>query len=768
LRLLGGLALIGPDGLATGKASQRRRLAVLAALAVARGRPVSRDKLIALLWAENNTERGRHMLADSLYVLRAAIGKDALITTGDDIALDEARLASDFREFLAASESRDYKRAVDIYAVGGPFLDGVHISDAPEFEQWSESVRAELRQKYREALEALARDAAEQRRHTDAIAWWRRLAAEDRLNSRVAIELMRALADAGDRAGALDFARLHENIVQFELEVPADPAIAALVATLRSQPILEPPPASTPPAQPEGGPAVIDPTPISASASIGHRWRPIVIAGALMLLAAAGMIVRLGPRISATSPPSRAPNSIVVLPFVNVQGDSADDYLADGLTDELINSLAKIRGFRVVPRSSAFTFKSSPQPAKAVAAELGGVSTVVEGTVRRADGRVRVTAEVVDVRTNSDLRSVSYDRPEGGMFQIQDELATAIVAAVRGALTPKDATVFRSGTDDPRAYDLFLRGRYFASRFSKEDLLRGIDLYQQAIARDPRFARPWAGIAEAWENLADDWVLPRNAYPKAEEAARRAISLDSTLAGAHAALGAELTYYRRDFQGALDEGRRALELDSSSVVAHLNLALVHSILGHRDSARLHANIATRLDPLSASAHVLASRVLGYVGLTDEALAEQMRANELMGPLPGTRLRLAYRALLMGRPRLADSLVHAACDSRAPQCSAPDLRVIVLLARHDTAAVRQMVALRTGQTNSARLYFTLLAANSLMVGDTLLALDDLDKANERREAHLNLIAVESVWNPLRHNPRFRALIRELGLADVQLR
>ena len=246
LRLFGGLSLSGPEGPITGRASQRRRQGVLAILAVARGKPVSRDKIIALLWSDADSERARHLLADSLYVLRESLGDDAIIASSDDLSLNAERVRSDTMDFDDALDAGQRRRAVDMYAAGGPFMDGVHLSDAPEFERWVDGTRAQFAARYRRTLEELAREAAAAGDHAKAIDWWRMLAAQDPLSSRVALGLMRAFADAGDPAGALQFAQVHEALIRAELEAPPDPSIGAFVAQLRAAPKLAPAPRSGP------------------------------------------------------------------------------------------------------------------------------------------------------------------------------------------------------------------------------------------------------------------------------------------------------------------------------------------------------------------------------------------------------------------------------------------------------------------------------------------------------------------------------------------
>ncbi len=234
MRLFGGLSLADEAGPITGRAAQRRRLALLAVLAVARGKPVSRDKIVAFLWPDADGERARHLLADSLYVIRDELGDDVIKATGNDLAADPSRISSDTMEFADALDAGDRGRAADIYASGGPFLDGVFLTDAGEFERWADSARARFSEDYRRALKELANAAAAGGDHAVAIEWWKRLALEDRFSSRVALELMRALAAGGDGGAALEFARTHAAVVRAELESEPDAAIVAFEAELRA------------------------------------------------------------------------------------------------------------------------------------------------------------------------------------------------------------------------------------------------------------------------------------------------------------------------------------------------------------------------------------------------------------------------------------------------------------------------------------------------------------------------------------------------------
>jgi serine/threonine-protein kinase len=234
LRTLGGLWIEGESGPLTGAAAQRRRLALLALLACVGERGVSRDKVLAFLWPESDAERGRHLLSQSVYVLRRDLGDDAILTSGDDLRLNGAVVTSDCCEFLRAAAADELEAAAGLYA--GPFLDGFFLSDAPEFERWVDAERSRLAAKAVRVLESLAERAARAGDHARSADWWRRLAVLEPLSARAAVGLMTALAAAGDRGGALQHARIHEALLRSELDAAPDPEVAALAERLRDTP----------------------------------------------------------------------------------------------------------------------------------------------------------------------------------------------------------------------------------------------------------------------------------------------------------------------------------------------------------------------------------------------------------------------------------------------------------------------------------------------------------------------------------------------------
>jgi DNA-binding SARP family transcriptional activator/uncharacterized protein HemY len=234
LLLFGGLSLEGPQGPITGRAAQRRRLALLALLAAEHPRPLSRDKVIALLWPESDTAHARHLLRQALYLLRGVLGEEALLSPGEELRLEPQRLRCDLWEFRDALGQDDPEAAVA--ACAGPFLDGVFLTDAQEFERWVETERTRLARGHAEALEALAGRCVAAGDLQAATGWWWRLAEHDPYNSRVALRLMQALEAAGDRAGALRHAEAHASLLRSELGAEPDPDVLALATRLREQP----------------------------------------------------------------------------------------------------------------------------------------------------------------------------------------------------------------------------------------------------------------------------------------------------------------------------------------------------------------------------------------------------------------------------------------------------------------------------------------------------------------------------------------------------
>jgi DNA-binding SARP family transcriptional activator/TolB-like protein/tetratricopeptide (TPR) repeat protein len=744
LRTFGGLSIENAGQPIGGAAGQRRRLAVLAVLAAAPGAAVSRDRLLAMFWPESDDERARNALKQALFALRRDLGEPHLTVGTSELRLNSAVVASDFGLFKKALSQGDLASAVAIQK--GAFLDGIHLKEAPEFDQWADAVRRALRADHSAALEGLVAEASKDGATQAAMRYAEQLVAHEPLNTRHTLTFMRLLEDGGDRAGAIQHADYHEQQLRKELNCspPREFYEHLIGLKARSSNATEAPASSgrvpwRPPVDHRRPPAL----------NSLYARRATVVALCLVTVVTAWTL--------RTQP---APGAILVLPFVNVADDKATDYFSDGLTEELINALTGVSGLHVVPRSSSFALKGQPIDI-AQLRKVVGVQTIVAGTVRRLGGRVRVRVELVDARTNTNLKSVTVERPEREVFLLQDELSATVIASLGHTFGGRRArSNFRRGTTNAEAYDMFLRGLFASnSATEREGLVRAIALFDSATRIDPSFARPSAGAALAWVVLADNWEAPMIAYPKAEAAARKAIGLDATLAEAHAALSKILTLYRWDFVGGHAEAARAVAENPQSVQAHVALAFFYTCANMRDSALAEVAEVERIDPLSPGTWRSLEIPFYKLGLYEEALRIAVRFHELTGDSRWLR----SQAMLMwfaGRAREAESIARLACP-KTSQSACPG---IVTAVRDGKPAIRRWLEMQdTAGTHSPYVASYFAARAAVYLGDPDRAIAALERGYRDRDANLAFIHVEPVWNPLRSNPRFQALQARVGNA-----
>src|SRR5436190_8999389 len=271
--------------------------------------------------------------------------------------------------------------------------------------------------------------------------------------------------------------------------------------------------------------------------------------------------------LTTTSPPEK---SIAVLPFLDLSETKNQEYFCDGMSEEILEALAKVEGLRVVSRTSSFSFKGKSVNASEVGEKLN-VANVLEGSLQREGNRVRVTAELINARSGFHLWTETYDRELGGVFALQDEITRSIVDALKIKLAVSLPAQQQPNTE---VYDLYLQGLYFSNKGSEEDLRRALSFFQRAVENDPTFARAWTGIAKVWYFLADVYVKPLDAYPASKEAALKAIALDEKDAEAHCYLSEAKRVLEWDLAGADAELKRALQLDPNSAPAHFFSALL--------------------------------------------------------------------------------------------------------------------------------------------------------------------------------------------------
>jgi DNA-binding SARP family transcriptional activator/TolB-like protein/Tfp pilus assembly protein PilF len=650
LRLLGGLSLEEDSVILSGRAAQKRRLALLSLLAAAPLRAVSRDKLMGLLWPDKDEDQARHLLSVAAYEIRKELGEEVLQSRGDDLVLDATLLGSDLDDLRLALEQGDLDRATALYA--GPFLDGFFLGGSAAFDQWVEQERNAIAQDICRAFEDLAERFEAAGDIHPAVDAWRRLAAQDRYNCRIALRLVGALAAAGNRTGALQFARVHAALLQDEFQTEPAPEFMALVESIRSAPAATPaPPAPATAATPSAPAAAATGGPGSESAALSepasgaeprvassapspralrrgspmkrHRrnrqsWRRLVTrAGSgsfarvgivtLLFVVAVGIGAYLQRRAQPIVPPGTA---IAVLPFSHSGG--IDEAFADGLAEEILWLLGSVEGVRVPVWSASASLRGLG--AQEAAARLG-VAHVLDGTVRRDNGVLRIRVELSDANGMRQWTE-RYDLPEDQhVFRTQANIARSVLRAVEVRLSGATVAPRQGGTEDAEAYNNYVKGRHAWYKRTPDGFRQAVVYFGDAVAKDPQYAQAYAGLADTYSLMgAYDYgvMRPDSAHHLAHAAATRALALAPDLAEAHAAMAQVRFAYGRDWDGADEAYRKAIELSPRYAEAYHWYSGYLVAMGRADEAMAAATRALALDSVSPVMHSSMGRQLYYM------------------------------------------------------------------------------------------------------------------------------------------------------------
>jgi len=799
LKLFAGASLQSDQGPVSGPAAQRRRLALLALLAASHPRALPREKVLACLWPERDSEHARNLLSQALYALRKALGEEAILAAGDEVRFNPEVTPCDVVSFARALAAGQLARAVGLYS--GPFLDGFFLSDAPEFEQWVEGERERYRRSCCMALEGLAESAAADGDFAAAAEWWRRRVGGEPYNARVTLRLMEALEAAGDRAGALQQARVHAALLEQEFAAEPDPEVQALAERLRREPAVaasiageaplgKPQNAPAGRAEPEtvrangllreaaiagettargDSPALLTSRPPAARTPRGLLpWRRIALPTAALLgVVAVLWVVWLLPQTStragaATEATAASPKTLVVLPFVNLSNDPEEEYFSDGLTEELIGVLSRVQDLRVVSRTSAFAFKGKAQDIRQIAEALN-VGTVLEGSVRKEQSRVRVMAQLINAADGFHLWAETYEREGTDIFAIQSDLALRIANALQAELTPTErARLARRATKNPEAHALYLKGRYFWNQRTSSAYRRASEYFQRAIEADPQYAAAYAGLATTYslQGLSGD-LTPQEAGERMREAALNAVDLDDGLAEAHAALGAYLDVHEWDSAAAEREYLRAIELDPSySWVRHF-YGILLAAAGRLEEAVAQKRKAVELDPLAPQPSNSLGHTLLAVGRDEEAHAAFRNALELDSTSSAAHAGLGAHYEATGD---LENAVHAhrravELAPTSPNARAGLARVLALASRKEEA--RGMLGELQAAAARTRIYDPGVATVLLALDDVEGALEWLERSYQQRHPQLRFLRVSDEPR-LANDARYRDLLRRIGL------
>jgi eukaryotic-like serine/threonine-protein kinase len=455
--------------------------------------------------------------------------------------------------------------------------------------------------------------------------------------------------------------------------------------------------------------------------------------------------------------------SLAVLPLEILSADTAQGYLAEGMTDELITDLAQLAALRVVARTSVMRYRGSTKTVPEIARELG-VDAVVSGTVQRVGNRVRVAAQLIGAAGNQALWAKSYDGDLRDVLTVQSEIAQAIAQQIRIVVTPQERVRLASARKvDPAAYEAYVRGRYFLGKRTETDLRKGIGYFQAAIDADPTYAAAYSGLADCYNMLGYYTALsPTAAYPNAEAAARKGLQLDSMLAEPHTSLAWADFIFEWDWPSAEREFRRAITLNPNYPVAHAWYGAFLAAMGRHDEAISEGRRAQELDPLSLITNAALARPFYNAHRYDEAIAQSKKTLEIDPHFPRAYywLGLAYEQKSMYDQAIAsfheaisnsDSIpLYVAAAGHAYAVSGRRQKALSVL-----AGLRQL---------SSRRYVSAydIATIHVGLGDPISAMQWLERAIQERSDGLVYLGVDPRWDGMRSNPNFIHLHRRVGL------
>jgi serine/threonine-protein kinase len=465
--------------------------------------------------------------------------------------------------------------------------------------------------------------------------------------------------------------------------------------------------------------------------------------------------------------PARAPRqpSVAVLPFTNLSADPENEFFADGITEDVIAQLSKIRALKVISRGSVMRFKQREQSLREIGVTLD-VATLLEGSIRRAGSRVRIVAQLIDAGSDRHLWAETYDRELTDIFAIQSDVALQIASALRAELTPEERSRIREEpTDDPEAYQLHLLGRHCFLRWTQEGIDKGLEYLHQAVSLDPDYALAYTTLAQAYTDIAlgvAGAMPPDEAFGRAKAAVSRALELDPELAEAHAALGHLKYACDYDWTGAEAELKRAIELNPNSGNAYDFYGLMLAALERYDEALRMQRRANELDPLAHRMDIVTT--LLRAGRYDEALRAITRVLEVEPHFPLAHATLGWVHLLSGRPDEGIAELEKAV-SLSPEHTLYLAQLGQAYAREGrTADARELLRQLTELSRQRYVSPYHMAYVHTGLGEYERAMDWLERAYEERAGGVFGMKGSFLFAPLRSHPRFRALLGKMNLGE----
>jgi len=493
-----------------------------------------------------------------------------------------------------------------------------------------------------------------------------------------------------------------------------------------------------------------------------HPAIPWVI-GAAIVIAAGGVYAIL----SMSKPGGVQGKTIAVLPFNNMSGNPEDEYFSDGMTEDILTHLGKIGALRVISRTTMMQYKGTRKSIREIAAEVNA-AVILEGSVRRSADQVRITAQLIDARTDEHLWAETYDKELRQIFAIQSDVAQAIATALQATLSSSERErIERKSTDNLEAYDLYLKGRYNWNKRMPDKLRLGIDQFNQAILKDSNYALAYAGLADSYTILGNfNLFSPDQTYPEAKVAASKALALDNNLAEAHASLGFALMNYDWDWAAAETELKRAIEIDPNYSTARSWYAFLLTVTGRFEEAAFVRKKALELDPLSPVINADVGLTLYFARRYDEAISQFLKTLEIDPTFVLTNIPLAgafeqkqmFTEAIAKLETLTMGMSYASVRHPIPILVLG--HVFAVAGRRDDAL--NMLELVKEMTASQYVAPYWMGVLSVGLGEKDQALAWLERAFKEHDGSMVFLKVDPVFDGMRSEPRFIDLLRRMKL------
>ena len=503
---------------------------------------------------------------------------------------------------------------------------------------------------------------------------------------------------------------------------------------------------------------------------VSTRKRLALGALAVLVAATAYLVARAMGWRPTSSPPAAAIapgviRSIAVLPLDNYSGDPGQDYFAEGMTDELTADLATISQLRVISRGSVMQFKGASRPPTPEIARILNVDAIVEGSVRRAGDTVRITAQLIDARADKHLWGKTFERNSRDVLALQDELTSAIAGEINVQLTPTEKSRLSAARSvNPEAYDAYLKARYFFNRPSDENLKKAIAQFEETVRLSPNFAPAYSGLSDTylWAGYNEGFLTASEGRHKAKATAEKAVQLDDNSAEAHTSLAVFKLFYEYDWEGCEREFRRAIALNPNYAFAHDQFGLGLGFQGRLDEAIEEGKRAIELDPLSPQIRIDHALPLMFQGSYRAAKDQARKAAELdpmyfFPPMLDGWIDLQERKFSDAIPSLKKA---KALDS--PAFVTAWLAYAYAASGDRPRALAEIEDLKKRSLGGEVVPFN-LAVVHLGLGDRKLAIDYLERAHAADSQWMGWLKKDRMFDPLRSDPRFVALLKKLRLA-----